>query len=354
MVAASGGIGRPGFALPLFAHEYGLSCQKCHTVIPRLSEFGVAFMNNGYKLPGGVRSGAYIPISTKLNLAYTSEPDPTGLPQAIVDEVELLTGGTLGSRANYFVEQYAVDGGRHGSLRDAWLSWRVTPDDARVPVRVLAGQFTLPVPVDPETYRETGTHYALFDQVVGNNPFNFFDDKLGAAVRIGRPDRGTHVELAALQGHDRQSGLATRGTDTMTVVQHAMGAVVVSGYRYAGMRPDADFTNRFSRTGFGLSYSRGRWTSDTVLQTGTDSSFDGAGTTFVSSGGFSQLRYEFNRKVFGLVRYDGRQDTSGFARSTTALVGYRAARNTRFTLEDTISHIPNAKHVLIAQYALAY
>ncbi|GAC1427579.1 MAG: hypothetical protein NVSMB5_22360 [Candidatus Velthaea sp.] len=354
VVAAAFAPAQPAAALPLFAHQYGLSCQKCHAVVPRLNDFGQAFMENGYRLPGGQRHGNVVPLSTKINLAYTSEPDSTGLPRAVVDEIELLTGGTIGSRANYFVESYVVDGGNHGSVRDAWLGWRLTPDGARIPMRVLAGQFTLPVPVDPETFRETAGHYAIFDQTVGTNGFNFFDPKAGAALRFGASGRGTQVEFDAVRGHERHSGLPAQGTDVMTSIQHTMGPLVLSAYRYGGARPDGVRLDRFARTGFGLTFGVGRWTSETVVQTGTDSSVDGAGTAFASSGGFSQLRYEFNRKIFSVVRYDGTQDTNGFARSATALLGYRLAHNTRFTLEDVITHSPSAKHTLHAQYLIGY
>ncbi|GAC1414725.1 MAG: hypothetical protein NVSMB64_24950 [Candidatus Velthaea sp.] len=345
---------KPASALPLFAHEYGLSCQKCHAVVPRLNDFGQAFRDGGYQLPGGMRRGKVAPISTKLNLAYSSEPDRTGLPKALVDEIELLAGGTIGSRANYFAESYVVDGGNHGSLRDAWLGWHITPAIARVPLRLLAGQFTLPLPVDPESFRETAEHYAIFDQTVGSNGFNFFEPKAGATLRVGAPGRGSRLEFAVAQGHERQSGLPASGMDVMTIVQHAMGSLVLSAYRYGGTRPAGAAFDRFSRSGFGLTFGRGRWSTENVLQTGADSSVDAAGTPFASSGGFSQVRYEFNRKIFSLVRYDGTHDTSGVARSFTALVGYRPAHNTRVTLEDVIRHAPAATHALHAQYLIAY
>ena len=106
-------------ALPVFANRYGLTCQACHTTIPHLNAFGQAFLRNGFQLPQAARG--VVPIAVKVNLAYTSDPDPGGLPKGVVDEVELLTGGAIGSHVNYFVEQYALDGGVAGSLRDAWV-----------------------------------------------------------------------------------------------------------------------------------------------------------------------------------------------------------------------------------------
>jgi hypothetical protein len=344
----------PASALPIFAHEYGLSCQKCHSAIPSLNDFGRAFLANGYHLPGTTPGGAF-PISAKANLLYTSAPDP-GLPKAVVDEIEVLTAGTIGPRTNYFVEQYVVDGGQHGNLREAWAGTFVTPIDARVPVYVRAGQYTLSLPVDPETFRESYNDYALFVQTVGANPFNFFDPKLGLSARVGHADRGLNVEVAALNGHDQQSGLPTVGVDTMTTVHDIFGPFDLSAYRYGGRRetePGAD-ADAFTRTGFGVRFERGRWTSESVLQENTDTNADGVGTAIRSSGGFTQLRYEITPKLFSLARYDGTNDPSGFLRTTTALLGYRLSHNARLTLEDVIGHQPSTTHTLNAQMTVAY
>jgi hypothetical protein len=38
-------------ALPIFARRYETSCTTCHIVIPKLNVFGMAFRNNGYRIP---------------------------------------------------------------------------------------------------------------------------------------------------------------------------------------------------------------------------------------------------------------------------------------------------------------
>ncbi|MBV8066380.1 MAG: hypothetical protein JO113_00275, partial [Candidatus Eremiobacteraeota bacterium] len=119
----------PAWAIPLFAHQYQVPCAKCHSVIPHLNAFGAAFLANGERFPG-VSSGPAFPISAKANIVDSSEyqgngPNGQGLPKAIVDEIELFASATIGSRANFFVEQYVIDGGEPGLLRDAWIADRV-------------------------------------------------------------------------------------------------------------------------------------------------------------------------------------------------------------------------------------
>jgi hypothetical protein len=359
--AASCAATAPARALPIFAHDYGVPCQKCHTAIPALTPFGKAFLDNGFHIPGAGAPAPVFPIAAKINLQYTSAPDP-GLPKAVVDEIELLTAGTVGIHGSYFAEQYLIDGGTHGNLREAWFNERLTAPDAGLAFDLRAGQFTLPVPVDPESFRETAEHYAVFDQNVGANPFNFFGPKAGITAHLGR-SRGLSVEFSALQGHDVQSGIPTAGIDLMQTVHELLGPLDVSVYRYAGRRnvapggtgdaaaPDDD---RFTRTGVGLRFSAGRWTSESVLQQNTDTNFDGLGTALHSSGGFTQLRYAITRKLFGLVRYDGTNDDRGLFRSTTALLGYRLSHNSRVTIEDALAHDPATKHTLNTQFTIAY
>ena len=348
------GAPREARAIPYFAHEFAMTCQKCHSVVPTLNAFGTAFLDHGYQLPGA-RPQATFPVSARVNLAYSSEPDPTGLPKAIVDEVELFLAGTVGSRGNYFVEQYLVDGGTPGATRDAWFQYRFTTERSHVPVYLQAGSFTLPLPVDPETFRDTAQHYTIYDQTVGKNPFDFFDPKIGLAGRVGDVERGFAARILALQGHDKQSGLPALGIDTMADLQDALGPVTLSAYRYDGSRPVGTVPDRFWRQGYGVSVAHGAFASDVVLQTGHDSNADGFGTGALSSGGFVQLRYAFDRRLFGLVRYEGTNDlTAGFTRDLVPLLGYRVSRNARFTIEDVYQHVPQTKHTMNMQYTVAY
>ncbi|HWT05265.1 MAG TPA: hypothetical protein VN224_05870, partial [Xanthomonadales bacterium] len=225
---------RPAAAIPVFAHRYGLSCQACHTAVPHLTEFGEQFRAIGYRLPGAPRRGAF-PAAVKVNLAYASDGGGN-VPKAVVDEVEVLVGGPIGKRGSYFAEQYVVDGGMPGRSRDLWAAWRATPDGARVPVTVRGGQFTLNLPVDPETFRETTDHYAIWDQTAGDNPFAFFEPKMGLTATAGDEARGLSASIAAVRGREAGSGLPARGIDRELYVRHAMRDIALSAYRYDGTR----------------------------------------------------------------------------------------------------------------------
>jgi hypothetical protein len=345
-------------AIPLFAHQYGVTCQKCHTVIPHLNDFGAHFLASGDRIPG-IQPGPAFPFSMKANLVDSSEYQGDGihgqgLPKAIVDEVELFTAGAIGTRGSFFVEQYVVDGGEHGLLRDAWVNERLNPWNAKLPLYVQAGMYTLPLPVDPETFRESYQNYGVFVQQVGNNPFDFFTPKFGVNATVGNTLQGLSARIFTGPGHDRQSGLLTTGEDWMENIQEAIGPVAVTYYHYEGERPDvATLLDRFVRQGYAVVFNSGKWSSENLIQTGWDSSFNGIG--YPSSGGFTQLRYAWAPRWFAMARYEGTNDpNNGFERDTVLLLGYGPSHNSRVTIEDVVEHVPYTTNTMNLQFTIGY
>lgn len=315
---------RAASALPVFAHRYGFSCQQCHTTVPQLNAFGEYFRDHGFKLPNG--RGAF-PVAVKVNLAYGSDPDPAGLPKAVVDEIEVLSGGTLGNNTSYFIEQYAVDGGLPGLPRDAWVQFNGES------ARLRAGQFSLPLPVDVESERPSLTHYAVYDQTVGANTFNFFDPRIGADASFANERSGLSAHLTVVHAYDRQTETPRSGIDVMASVAQTSGALTLQTYRYQGQRNFA-VQDHFWRQGYGASISGERLDATLVLQTGNDSSADGAGGPAQSSGGFLEAGYTVTPWLRLQSRYEGTNDTlAGMQRQFVASVVLRPRGNMRFTLE---------------------
>ncbi len=342
---------RPAEAIPVFAHRYRLSCQACHTEVPHLTAFGQGFLARGYRIRGLAPKPAF-PVALRVETAYAgagaADPDDAKggpLPKTIVDEVELLAGGSVGPRGSYWAEVYAVDGGRPGRARDVWYAYRATAEAARTPVTLRAGQFTLPLPLDPETFRETTQPYAIWSQTAGNNPFSLFDPKLGGQIAVGDPARQIGGTVSFLQGHDAGSGLPAHGLDTMVTLRRDLGDFSLQAYRYDGSRAlsglgfnDSQFFSgvgdRFHREGYALGWARRGTEVDAVYQTGNDTASDVYGDPLRSSGGFVQVRQALSGRAFALARWDATRDTA-FARTLTAGAGYRFSRNTRLTVFDT-------------------
>lgn len=362
---------RPAAAIPVFAHRYGLTCQACHTEVPHLTAFGQAFLANGYRIPRIVPKAAF-PVAVRVEADYASagaaDPDEVrgGLPKTIVNEIELLSGGSVGERGSYWVEPYIVDGGFPGIVREAWYAQRLTPDHAEIPVLARVGQFTLPVPLDPETFRETTQPYAIWSQTAGANPFSFFDAKMGSEFEIGNPARQLAGTLSIIKGSDPQSGLPTISLDTMETLARSYGPLDLSVYRYDGTRAIAgsgfnntqDFTgidDRFWRNGVGIGWSAKHTEVNAVYQVGNDTAADVYHDDLVTSGGFVQVRQTLGARAFAVARWDATSGPS-VARSETLGLGYRTTRNTRLTVAETGERSYNGTvlHVLSSSWLFAY
>lgn len=127
-------------AIPSFARRYETACTTCHIVPPKLNAFGIAFKNNGYRIPvddekfikqpdvpmgapgwkkvwpEGVWPGAIpdrVPLSVAVEMVTDIAPDESvKVDFAFPEEFELLAGGTLGSRFSYLGElAFEFDGG---------------------------------------------------------------------------------------------------------------------------------------------------------------------------------------------------------------------------------------------------
>lgn len=309
--------------MPVFAHRYSLTCQACHSTVPRLNDFGKAFRARGYSLPG---ARGVFPLALKVNLAYSSDPDASGLPKAIVDEIELLSGGSAAKNTSFFFEQYVVDGGRPGMTRDAWMQFNSGNAHLKV------GQFELPLPVEVESERETLEHYALYDQSVGANTFAFFDPRLGIEAAFGSED-GLRAHVSLLQAYDRHTTTPRSGIDLMGSLSKSLGNLTLQTYRYQGRRNFA-VPDVFWRQGYAAQYEHEKVSLTGVLQTGEDRSADGLGLGAHSSGGFLEGTYYFSDAVAVIARYDGTSDSlSGTQRQFVISGAVRPRRNMRFTIE---------------------
>ena len=359
-------------AIPVFAHRFNLTCQACHTVVPHLTAFGELFMANGYRI-AGLKPKPAFPVSVRVEAAYASagaaDPDDVKgpLPKTIVNEVEFLMGGSAGARGSYWFEPYVVDGGFPGVVRDAWYAQRLTPDAAKRPLVVRAGQFTLPVPLDPETFRETTQPYLIWSQTAGGNPFNFFDTKIGLEFEVGNPARQIGGTFSLLKGADTQSGLPAQGIDTMATLDRDLGAWRFTAYRYDGSRPISgpafngfqyfsNISDRFWRNGFGVGWTHNRTEINGVYQIGNDTAADVYHNALVTSGGFFQVRQTLgNNRAFAIARWDATNGPA-FVRSITAGLGYGLTRNSRLTLYETGQKDFNGNllHIISSSLLFAY
>ncbi len=334
--------GRAG-ATTEFARRTLLSCGTCHAVGISLNDFGRAFKKNHYVVPPLLPRGD-VPVTLQAQGGYFSDGN-TGLPKAIVDKVIALAGGQIGSHVTVDAQQYFIDGGEPGDLRELWVEY-TSSWSARIPVDIRVGQQVLPLPTDPERFKLSEQDYAIDDQVVGNNPFNLYEPMDGIRLSLGKEIGGLSVSALALSNHDQGSPLPQTGTDWMFAAQQTRSHANVEVYRYAGRRA-LDGEDVFWRQGFGANAYAGRFTLNASLQTGYDSNPLGTGAGVGSSGGYLQGIYQVGRSTFAYAREDGVNDTTGnFARDFVFGASTFIGRPWKIQLEDVVTHTPQTHNSL--------
>ena len=93
-------------AVPYFARKYGITCMSCHVQVPKLNEYGEAFIARNYRLPNeDARStSATVPFATWISSRYEKQSSKS-VEEAFLPKVELISGGPIKNTAlSYFVE----------------------------------------------------------------------------------------------------------------------------------------------------------------------------------------------------------------------------------------------------------
>lgn len=136
-------LAAPAEAIPYFARKYDVGCGSCHSVVPKLNTTGLAFRANGYSLPG-FTARQTLAVAAWVSGRYENRPD-ADTSGTVLDKVELISGGRLGSRVSYFAEWRAVsldlqDGGgrsdRSGRFEDLFVGLAISDS-----LTLTAGQF---------------------------------------------------------------------------------------------------------------------------------------------------------------------------------------------------------------------
>lgn len=109
--------------IPYFARRYGVACETCHAIPPKLNAFGEDFRRRGYRAPT-LEPGRTVPLAVWASSRYDALPDQPGVVdrmRAYVNRIELVSGGrVVAPWLSYFVEWRALslETRSDGTLRD--------------------------------------------------------------------------------------------------------------------------------------------------------------------------------------------------------------------------------------------
>jgi hypothetical protein len=222
-IAAATVLAAPASAgeIPAFARKYGVSCNLCHSPIPRLTAFGETFAANGFRMsslepvrdtidtgdpllelartvPLAFRADAYI-------RAYTDGAAVTdfGTPYSL----KILSGGPISSKISYYFYFFLFERGEIGGIEDAYLH---VNEIAGAPLDLTVGQFQVSDPLFKRELRLEIEDYAVYRARVGLQPADLTYDR---GLLLAADLAGFTVSAEVVNGNGRGEAQPDRRLD---------------------------------------------------------------------------------------------------------------------------------------------
>src|SRR6266540_2749746 len=113
-------------AIPAFSRQFKTPCATCHTHFPLLNEFGRAFLNNNFRMPGGEREAPLafrqnIPLSLQVDAHASRDTGAERGSEMGLDAVILNAGGLLTHQDSFFLHHHLQEENRPGEVYEAWV-----------------------------------------------------------------------------------------------------------------------------------------------------------------------------------------------------------------------------------------
>ena len=198
-------------AIPAFARKYKLSCQTCHSPMPKLKSFGDEFAGNGFKMPEMESTRYFVetgddelslirdfPLAVRIDMHAVIKTDDAsnGLDFQSPYLVKLLSGGEIADDLAYYFYFYMNERGDVVGVEDAYIMFNNLFD---YDLDLYMGQFQVSDPLFKRELRLTLEDYQIYKTNVGNATSNLAYDR-GLMVTLGL-ESGTDIIFEVLNGN---------------------------------------------------------------------------------------------------------------------------------------------------------
>ena len=196
-------------AIPAFARQYKISCQTCHSPIPRLKPYGDDFAGNGFRLSDQEPSRYYIdtgdeelsllrefPLAIRLDAFATyktKDPNITDLKTPF--NLKILSAAAVSKNISYYFYFFLSERGEVAGIEDAYLVYNNLFDED---IDIYVGQFQVSDPLFKREIRLTYEDYQLYRTTVGLSRINLTYDR-GIMITMGT-EFGTDIMLELVNG----------------------------------------------------------------------------------------------------------------------------------------------------------
>jgi hypothetical protein len=196
ILITQGLVPRSASGLPLFARKYGVECTTCHMAFPRLNAFGMAFKQNGYRMPAQKGESPWdlkeFPLSVVGNVGYSytstdaedsnGKRERTNLSEFVQNTSEFHSAGTLAEHITFHFDNNFA--GVSGPLFSGMALVQFDDLIKDGALNVKTGIYDIDVPYIADSRRTTWTHY-LSPVTLGGQGVELNGEKSGWTYALG-------------------------------------------------------------------------------------------------------------------------------------------------------------------------
>ncbi|MBN1448677.1 MAG: hypothetical protein JXA28_12165 [Bacteroidetes bacterium] len=161
-------------AIPAFARKYNISCSTCHSMVPKLKDYGEDFAGNAFQLPDApepprtyVEAGddelmlhRFFPIAVRFDgYVQYAERDAGEFDFQTPYGVKLMSGGPISPHVGYYMYFYMNERGEVAGLEDAYVHFN---DVFGSDLDVMLGQFQVSDPLFKRELRLSLEDYEVY------------------------------------------------------------------------------------------------------------------------------------------------------------------------------------------------
>lgn len=355
------------WSIPAFARKYNMSCQTCHSPMPKLKAYGDEYAGNGFKLSDKEAPRYFVetgddmlslirdfPIAARFdgfmsfNYANKEKVD-FGVPYIL----KLLSGGQLSDKLAYYFYFYMSERGELVGVEDCYLMYNNLFDSN---FDIYFGQFQISDPLFKRELRLTLEDYQIYKVKPGLSKMNYAYDR-GFMFTYGF-DWGTDIILEVVNGCGLTEASAEKLFDIdahKTIIGRLsqdigelfrLGGIVLSGKEDVSNQTAGIVTNQVLSWGIdmtinlenilelNLQYIQRK--DDNLLMTDQST----AGVNIETKGAMAELIFTPNRDqsswyAASVLNWVESDDTKLNYKTATLHLGYLLRRNLRLVLEGT-------------------
>ena len=238
-------------AIPAFARRYKVSCTTCHSVFPKLKDYGDEFAGSGFIIKEKENKRDYVsagddllwlnrdfPIAGRMDL-FTSYDEGKDVESdfQIPWGIKLLSGGTLYKNIGYYFYFYLQERGEVAGIEDAYIHF---DNIFKTNLDVMVGQFQVCDPLMKRELRLTYDDYMIYKTNIGSSNINLAYER-GLMFAYGIDKTKTDLIAMVVNGNGKPEGGENRKLDQdnyknigLRINQSIGDYLTIGGFYYGG------------------------------------------------------------------------------------------------------------------------